>query len=105
MSRDPIARGLEIEKAQLRGFARSVAEIEWLLLILAVLYLFIANPALARSIPVLGVLFGFAAFVLLFRYAKPLAKHTELKLVIESRSTSTSTSTSSRAARSAATPS
>ena len=55
MSRDPIERGLEIEQAQLRGFARTVAEVEWLLLILVVLYLFIANPDLARSVPVLGV--------------------------------------------------
>jgi diguanylate cyclase (GGDEF)-like protein len=83
MSRDPIERGLEIEQAQLRGFARTVAEIEWLLLILVVLYLFIANPALARSVGVLGVLLGFAAFVLLFRYARPFAKHTHLKLTIE----------------------
>jgi diguanylate cyclase (GGDEF)-like protein len=83
MSRDPIERGLEIEQAQLRGFARTVAEIEWLLLILVVLYLFIANPALARSVGVIGVLLGFAAFVLLFRYARPFAKHTHLKLTIE----------------------
>ena len=45
MSRDPIERSLEIEQAQLRGFARSFAEVEWLLLILVVLYLYIANPA------------------------------------------------------------
>ena len=83
MSRDPIERGLEIEQAQLRGFARTVAEVEWLLLILVVLYLFIANPELARSVPVLGVLLGFAGFVLLFRYARPFAKHTHLKLTIE----------------------
>ena len=68
MSRDPIERGLEIEQAQLRGFARSIAEVEWLLLILVVLYLFIANPALARSVGVLGVLLGFAAL----RAAVPL---------------------------------
>ena len=49
MSRDPIERSLEIEQAQLRGFARSIAEVEWLLLILVVLYLFIGNPGLARS--------------------------------------------------------
>ena len=58
MSGDPFERGLEIEKAQLRGFARSVSEIEWLLLILVVLYLFFVNPALARSGSVLGVLLG-----------------------------------------------
>lgn len=83
MSRDPIERSLEIEQAQLRGFARSFAEVEWLLLILVVLYLFIANPALARSIGVLGVLLGFAAFVLVFRYGRPFAKHTHFKLAFE----------------------
>jgi hypothetical protein len=61
MSRDPFERSLEIEQAQLRGFARSIAEVEWLLLILVVLYLFVVNPALARSPSVLGVLIGFAA--------------------------------------------
>ena len=83
MSRDPIERGLEIEQAQLRGFARSIAEVEWLLLILVVLYLFIVNPNLARSPSVLGVLLGFAGFVLLFRYARPFAKRTHIKLGIE----------------------
>jgi diguanylate cyclase (GGDEF)-like protein len=83
MSRDPIERSLEIEQAQLRGFARSIAEVEWLLLILVVLYLFIANPAIAHSAGVLGVLLGFAAFVLLFRYGRPFAKHTHFKLGFE----------------------
>jgi diguanylate cyclase (GGDEF)-like protein len=83
MSRDPIERSLEIEQAQLRGFARSFAEVEWLLLILVVLYLFIANPSLARNVAVIGVLVGFAGFVLLFRYGRPFAKHTHFKLAFE----------------------
>jgi diguanylate cyclase (GGDEF)-like protein len=83
MSGDAIERGLEIEQAQLRGFARSVAEVEWLLLILVVLYLIIVDPALAGSVGVVGVLLGFAAFVLLFRYARPFAKHMHFKLVVE----------------------
>jgi len=82
MSRDPIERSLEIEQAQLRGFARSIAEVEWLLLTLVVLYLFLATP-LARSPGVIGVLLGFAAFVLLFRYGRPFAKHTHFKLAFE----------------------
>ena len=49
MSRDPIERGLEIEQAQLRGFARSISEIEWLLLILVVLMLLGAIPAWPHS--------------------------------------------------------
>ena len=83
MSRDPFERGLDIEQAQLRGFARSVAEIEWLLWILVVLYLFFVNPALARSGAVLGVLGSFAAFVLIFRYARPLARRVQIKLTAE----------------------
>ena len=83
MSRDPIERSLEIEQAQLRGFARSIAEVEWLLLILVVLYLFIGNPALTRNVAVLGVLLGFAGFVLLFRYARPFPRHTHFKLAFE----------------------
>jgi len=83
MSNDPIERGLEIEQAQLRGFARSVSEIEWLMLILVVLYLFVVNPALARSAAVLSVLIAFTVFVLVFRYARPLAKRTRVKLTTE----------------------
>jgi len=83
MSRDPIERSLEIEQAQLRGFARTFAEVEWLLLILVFLYLFIGNPALARNVVVIGVLVGFVGFVLLFRYARPFAKHTHFKLAFE----------------------
>jgi diguanylate cyclase (GGDEF)-like protein len=83
MSGDPIEQSLEIEQAQLRGFARSIAEVEWLLLILVVLYLFIGDPGLARSPGVLSVLLGFAAFVLVFRYARPFASRVPLKLAIE----------------------
>jgi diguanylate cyclase (GGDEF)-like protein len=83
MSRDPIERSLEIEQAQLRGFARTIADVEWLLLTLVVLYLFIGNPELARSPGVLGVLLGFAVFVLVFRYGRPFAKHPHFKLAFE----------------------
>jgi diguanylate cyclase (GGDEF)-like protein len=83
VSRDPIERSLEIEQAQLRGFARSIAEVETLLLILVVLYLFIGNPGLARSPAVLGAFFGFAAFVLVFRYARPFARKVHFKLAVE----------------------
>lgn len=83
MSRDPIERSLEIEQAQLRGFARSIAEVEWLLLVLVALYMFVANPALARSVGVVSVLVGFTAFIVLFRYGRPLRQHTHVKLAVE----------------------
>ena len=83
MNRDPIERNLEIEQAQLRGFARSVSEVEWLLLILVVLYLFIVSPELARNVTVISVLVGFAAFILVFRYARPFPKRAQMRLAIE----------------------
>ena len=83
MSRPRHERSFEIEQAQLRGFARSVSEVEWLLLILVMLYLFATRPELARDVTVLGILIGFAALVLVFRYARPLAGRPRLKLAIE----------------------
>ena len=83
MSRDPAERSLDIEQAQLRGFARSVSEVEWLLLVLVVLYLFFGDRSLADSAVVLGVLVAFAAFVVVFRYMRPFARQIRLKLTIE----------------------
>ena len=83
MSRDPLTKSLEIEQAQLRGFARSVSEVEWLLLLLVVLYLFVVSPDLARNVQMLGVLGGFAAFVLVFRYARPLPQQPQARIAVE----------------------
>ncbi len=83
MKSDRIDRSLEIEQAQLRGFARSISEIEWLLLILVILYLFVTRPDLAERPAVLAVLFGFAGFVLAFRYIRVLAVRPGLKIVFE----------------------
>jgi hypothetical protein len=50
--RDPRVRNQEVDQAQLRGFARSFSEIEWLLLILVVLA---SWPGIATWLP--GVLY------------------------------------------------
>lgn len=83
MRRDPAERSLEIERAQLRGFARSFSEVEWLLLILVMLYLFVTQPDTARDVAVLAVLVGFAAFILLFRFTKLLTARTGFKIGVE----------------------
>lgn len=83
MSRDPVEKSFEIEQQQLRGFARSVAEVAWLQLILVVLYLFAAGDEVASELAVVGILAAFAAFILTFRYARPLAHRVRLKLAIE----------------------
>ncbi|MBN1238471.1 MAG: GGDEF domain-containing protein [Gammaproteobacteria bacterium] len=76
-------RSLEIEQAQLRGFARSISEVEWLLLILVVLYLFVTRPDLAQDLPVIGVLVAFAGFILAFRYGRPLVGLPRIKIAVE----------------------
>jgi diguanylate cyclase (GGDEF)-like protein len=78
-----LERNLDIEQAQLRGFARSISEVEWLLLFLVILYLFVTRPDLASEPPVIGTLIAFAAFVLLFRYTRLLARQARSKIGIE----------------------
>lgn len=80
---DPRVRNLEIDRAQLRGFARSFSEIEWLLLILVTLYLFVTRPDAARDVVVVTILVGFAAFIIVFRYSATLARRTAIKIGIE----------------------
>lgn len=81
--RDPRVRDLEIEQAQLRGFAHSFSEVEWLLLILVMLYLFVTQPEVARDVVVVGILVGFAGFILLFRYAHLFVNRTVAKIAVE----------------------
>lgn len=83
MNNDRADRSLEIEQAQLRGFARSISEVEWLLLILVILYLFVTRPDLAQTPPVIGSLVAFAAFVLVFRYTRVLARQPGFKIGVE----------------------
>jgi len=80
---DPRFRDLEIEQAQLRGFARSFAEVEWLLLILVMLYQFVTQPESARDPYVVGILVAFAAFILVFRFGKMLAGRPATKIGVE----------------------
>lgn len=81
--RDPRVRNQEIEQAQLRGFARSFSEIEWLLLILVTLYLFVTRPDEARNLVVVAILVAFAVFIIAFRYSTLLASHMAAKIGVE----------------------
>ena len=80
---DPRVRNQEIDQAQLRGFARSFSEVEWLLLILVTLYLFVTRPDAARDVVVVAILVGFAGFIILFRYSSFLRERMVAKIVIE----------------------
>lgn len=68
---------------ELRGFARTVAEIEWLLLILVLLYQVVQGPGDEPSTAVYMALFFFAAFVTGFHYANFYRGETRWKLAIE----------------------
>ncbi|MEX1197390.1 MAG: diguanylate cyclase [Pseudohongiellaceae bacterium] len=74
---------LDIEQVELKGFSRSIAEIEWLLLLLVVLYY--VSPG-AEVIDPFGLVMStvlFAVFVLTFHYVNYNTVHSRWKLAIE----------------------
>ncbi len=75
--------GLSIEQEELRGITRTVAEIEWLLLILVLLYLVFSDPEPEEKAAVTAALFFFAAFVLSFHYANFYRTETRWKIAVE----------------------
>jgi diguanylate cyclase (GGDEF)-like protein len=72
-----------IEQEELRGISRTVAEIEWLLLILVLLYQAFGGPAAEDRAAISAGLFFYAAFVLGFRYANFYKTESRWKIVIE----------------------
>jgi len=81
----PISGAVSIEQEELRGIARTVAEIHWLLLILMLLYLIFGGAredAEANAAVWAGVFF-YAAFVMVFRYANFYRRETRWKIALE----------------------
>jgi diguanylate cyclase (GGDEF)-like protein len=72
-----------IESEELRGFSRSIAELQWLLLILVILYFFIPTGPLNNPDAIIASMVGYTAFVLLFRYFGFQSRETRLKLAVE----------------------
>ena len=68
---------------ELRGFVRTVAEIEWLLLILVLLYQVVLGGDTESSAAVLMALFFYAAFIISFHYAHFYRQLTRWHLAIE----------------------
>ncbi len=68
---------------ELRGCARTVAEIEWLLLILVLLYQVVFAPDEEASAALAMAMFFFAAFVLSFHYANFYRKESHWKIALE----------------------
>lgn len=73
---------LQPEQLELKGFGRSLAEIEWLLLTLIVSYLVMAGTG-PDTVQMIAAAVAFAAFVIAFRYMNLLTRQARWKLVLE----------------------
>lgn len=73
----------DLSAEELRGFTRTVAEIEWLLLILVLLYHAVLVPDRENSAALSMAMFFFTAFVLGFHYVNFYQKETYWKLAVE----------------------
>lgn len=82
MTKEPFFR-LNQEPDALSGFSRTVAEIEWLLLVLMMFYLVVGHIENDVKTLLLGGLCAFAAFVMLFHYANFFTQANIWKLALE----------------------
>lgn len=74
----------DFEQLELRGFARSIAEIDWLLLLLVMLYYVAPNAYVLSRIGLVASMVIFAIYVLGFHYLNANSRQTRWKLAIES---------------------
>lgn len=68
---------------ELRGFTRTIAKIEWLLLILVLIFQLVLSPDQVAKAALAMAMFFYTAFVLLFRYVNFYRQETYWKLAIE----------------------
>lgn len=73
----------DIEQIELKGFSRSIAEIEWLLLLLVILYYVSFKSEIVEPLGVLISIEVFMAFVLGFHYINYDAPQYRWKLILE----------------------
>ena len=71
------------DEEELRGFSRSMAELQWLLIILAILYFFIPTRPISDTNAVIITLVSYSGLVMMFRYLNFHARETRWKLAIE----------------------
>ena len=72
-----------IEQEELRGIARTVAEIHWLLIILVLLFVVFGTPDREAEAAIIAALFFYAALVMAFRYANFYRNESRWKVAIE----------------------
>src|SRR5687767_3438501 len=79
----PLVFDPDLSAEELRGFSRTVREIEWLLLVLVLLYHAVLTPDDEGSDAIAMALFFFGAFVLAFHYVNFYRRESYWKLAIE----------------------
>jgi diguanylate cyclase (GGDEF)-like protein len=72
-----------IEQEELRGIARTVAEIHWLLVILVLVFVIYGDSDKEAESAILAALFFYTAFVMTFRYASFNNAESRWKLALE----------------------
>lgn len=81
VNKDPVTPSYE--KEELKGFSRSMAELQWLLLILVILYFFIPIRPIDNHDGLILTMVCYSGFVLLFRYLNFQARESSMKLAME----------------------
>ncbi len=71
------------EKEELKGFSRSMAELQWLLLILVILYFFIPIRPINNHDGLVLTMVCYSGFILLFRYFNFHTRESRMKLAME----------------------
>ncbi len=74
---------IDVDQLELKGFSRSFAELEWLLLVLVLIYTVAPGAYIENQWIILKYSLSFAAFVLAFRYMNFYQTETRWKLVME----------------------
>ena len=77
------ADAVDVDHIELRGFSRSIAELEWLLLILVILYTVVPGNYVSDNWSIIKTCMAFAGFVLAYRYLNFYKRETRWKLAIE----------------------
>jgi diguanylate cyclase (GGDEF)-like protein len=78
-----IKGSVDIEQIELKSFSRSIAEIEWLLLILVVLYYVSPGAEVKSPFGMVASLVAYALFILSFRYLNFYTRQSRWKMAIE----------------------
>src|SRR5690606_30273437 len=74
---------VDVEQIELKGFASSIAEIEWLLLLLVIMYYVTPDVSVQNPLGLVASMIGFTLFVLGFHYLNSSARQKRWKLALE----------------------